>query len=133
MQAIREAAGPWSETGMAASVAHGALRGTFRIATCEALVSSLTAAREALAVLGGFLTVLDAPAQVRAKVDVWGPAPDGLTVMRRLKREFDAKGFSTPDGSSAGSNATLKLKTDNRQFKLSVVRCRFFIGIMRLR
>jgi glycolate oxidase FAD binding subunit len=96
MQAIREAAGPWSEAGMAASVAHGALRGTFRVATCEALVSSLTAAREALAVLGGFLTVLDAPAQVRAKVDVWGPAPDGLTVMRRLKREFDAKGVLNP-------------------------------------
>jgi glycolate oxidase FAD binding subunit len=96
MQAIREAAGLWSEAGMAASVAHGALRGPFRVATCEALVSSLTAAREALVVLGGFLTVLDAPAQVRAKVDVWGPAPDGLTVMRRLKREFDAKGVLNP-------------------------------------
>ncbi len=81
---------------MAAGVAHGALRGEFRAETQEAISQSLPAAREALAALGGFLVVMDAPVPFRDRVDVWGPPPDGLAVMQRVKRAFDMKGILNP-------------------------------------
>ncbi len=96
MRAIHEASSEWADTAMAASVAHGIVRGTFRAETPEALARSLAASREALAALGGFLVVLDAPAPVRAQVDVWGPPLDGVGVMQRLKAAFDAKGILNP-------------------------------------
>jgi glycolate oxidase FAD binding subunit len=40
------------------------------------------------AVLGGALVVLDAPAEVKAIVDTWGPVP-ALALMRRVKDQFD--------------------------------------------
>jgi glycolate oxidase FAD binding subunit len=46
-------------------------------------------ARAALAPLGGSLVVTAAPAAVRALLDVWGPAPASLAVMRRVKHELD--------------------------------------------
>jgi glycolate oxidase FAD binding subunit len=49
-----------------------------------------------LAALGGYLVVLDAPEPARRTVDVWGPPPDGVAVMRRLKAEFDPKGVLNP-------------------------------------
>jgi glycolate oxidase FAD binding subunit len=41
-------------------------------------------------------TVLDAPDEVRNKVDVWGPDPSALAVMRRLKGRFDPAGVCSP-------------------------------------
>jgi glycolate oxidase FAD binding subunit len=38
--------------------------------------------------VGGSAVVLQAPAQVRARVDAWGPV-NGLALMRRVKDEFD--------------------------------------------
>jgi glycolate oxidase FAD binding subunit len=38
--------------------------------------------------LGGALVVLDAPAEVKAAVDTWGPVP-ALDLMRRVKAQFD--------------------------------------------
>jgi glycolate oxidase FAD binding subunit len=102
MRAIHEASSEWADTAMAASVAHGIVRGTFRAETPEALARSLAASREALAALGGFLVVLDAPAPVRAQVDVWGPPPEALRVMQRLKAAFDAKGILNPGRFVAG-------------------------------
>lgn len=96
MRAIHQATREWAETAVAASVAHGILRGEIRAETPEALARSLAASREALAPLGGFLVVLDAPEPVRAQVDVWGPAPDGLDLMQRLKAAFDPKGILNP-------------------------------------
>jgi glycolate oxidase FAD binding subunit len=50
---------------------------------------AIAEARAALAPLGGSLIVTAAPAAVRALVDVWGPPPPSLAVMRRVKRELD--------------------------------------------
>ena len=44
--------------------------------------------RTACTALGGALVVLDAPADVKAVVDVWGPVP-ALDLMRRVKEQFD--------------------------------------------
>jgi glycolate oxidase FAD binding subunit len=96
MRAVQEAAKPGAEAAIAAGVAHGALRGELRAETVEALTRSLTEARDALAALGGYLVVLDAPEAVRRHVDVWGPLPDGFGVMQRLKAEFDPKGILNP-------------------------------------
>lgn len=96
MQAIREASRQWVEPCMAASVAHGILRGGFRGATPEAIVSSLAAVRDALGGLGGFLVVQDATPPVHAQIDVWGAPADGLGVMQRLKAAFDPKGILNP-------------------------------------
>ncbi len=52
-------------------------------------VQAIGAARAALAPLGGTLVVTAAPAAVRAKVDVWGPPPASLPLMRRVKAELD--------------------------------------------
>ena len=48
----------------------------------------VTRLRGSASVSGGSVTVLTAPPDVRAAVDVWGPVP-GLDLMRRLKDELD--------------------------------------------
>ncbi|MCW2844711.1 MAG: glcE [Nocardioides sp.] len=50
--------------------------------------SVVDALREACAGVGGTLVVVDAPAAVKAAVDVWGPVP-ALDLMRRVKDQFD--------------------------------------------
>ena len=96
MEAIQTAIAQGGASCIAASVAQGALRGEVRADTVQELARSLTSAREALAALGGYLVVLDAPEAVRRSVDVWGPPPDGVSTMRRLKAEFDPKGILNP-------------------------------------
>jgi glycolate oxidase FAD binding subunit len=51
---------------------------------------AIASGRAALRPLGnGSLVLSAAPAELRALADVWGPAPAGIDVMRRLKRELD--------------------------------------------
>jgi glycolate oxidase FAD binding subunit len=96
MEAVQTAIPQGAAARIAASVAQGVLRGEVRAKTVEVLARSLIAAREALAALGGYLVVLDAPEAVRSRVDVWGPPPDGFSTMKRLKAEFDPKGILNP-------------------------------------
>lgn len=95
-QAIREATPRGVVTAMAATVANGALRGVSRAETLGALVQSLSAAREGLVSLGGYLVVMALPEAARDGIDVWGMPPDGLGVMQRLKAAFDPKGILNP-------------------------------------
>jgi glycolate oxidase FAD binding subunit len=71
--------------GSAAGVLHVGLAATADPAAVAALVDGL---RAAAAPYDGTVTVLTAPAEVRAAVDPWGPVP-GLDLMRRLKAELD--------------------------------------------
>jgi glycolate oxidase FAD binding subunit len=48
----------------------------------------VTRLREAAPAFGGAVVVLDAPAGVKAGLDVWGPVR-GLDLMRRVKDRFD--------------------------------------------
>jgi glycolate oxidase FAD binding subunit len=60
----------------------------------DALVHPL---REELAGEGGSMVVEEAPAAVKAHVDVWGPVErDALAIMGRLKHEFDPEGVLNP-------------------------------------
>ncbi len=46
--------------------------------------------------LGGDAIVETCPQAVRELIDVWGPAPSGMEIMRRIKRQFDPKGLLNP-------------------------------------
>lgn len=50
--------------------------------------AGVEALRRAATRLGGSAVVLDAPPQLKADLDVWGPVP-ALDLMRRVKDEFD--------------------------------------------
>ena len=65
-------------------------------AGAERTAAAVEAARAALGALGGSLTVNDAPADLRARLDAWGPPPASLRVMRRLKEQLDPDGRLAP-------------------------------------
>ncbi|AFZ26519.1 FAD/FMN-dependent dehydrogenase [Cylindrospermum stagnale PCC 7417] len=44
----------------------------------------------------GFLTILEAQITVKQKLDVWGYTGNGLSVMRRIKEQFDGKNILSP-------------------------------------
>jgi len=46
--------------------------------------------------LGGDAIVETCPQAVRELIDVWGPAPSGMAIMSRIKRQFDPKGLLNP-------------------------------------
>lgn len=62
----------------------------------EAVATAAGDARGALATSGGWLAVNDAPPEVRARLDAWGPAPATLALQRRLKAQLDPEGRLAP-------------------------------------
>jgi glycolate oxidase FAD binding subunit len=64
------------------------------VAGAEELAGRIGEVRRELAPWG--CTVLDAPDEVRDRIDVWGPDPSGLALMRRLKERFDPAGVCNP-------------------------------------
>ena len=45
---------------------------------------------------GGSTVVEDCPPQLKAHMDVWGPAMGAIAIMRRLKEQFDPQGVLNP-------------------------------------
>ena len=76
---------PLRVRGSAAGVLYAGLPAGVEPGRVAAVVEAL---RKAVSVYDGSVTVLAAPAHVRAAVDVWGPVP-GLHLMQRLKDELD--------------------------------------------
>jgi glycolate oxidase FAD binding subunit len=68
----------------------------------DAVASAAGDARGALAALGGALVVCEAPAEVRARLDAWGPPPGALDLMRRLKARLDPEGLLAPGRFAGG-------------------------------
>jgi glycolate oxidase FAD binding subunit len=87
--ALRDAAGrlvPVPVRGSAgAGVLYAALPGTL---APDRVAAVLYAVRATLLIRGGSCTILHAPEAVRREVDVWGTV-SGLTLMRRIKEQFD--------------------------------------------
>lgn len=73
-------------------VAYAALRG----GGAEALAVAIGDARERVGRRGGTLVVLEAPLEVKRRVDAWGPPGDALALMRRVKERFDPAGTMSP-------------------------------------
>lgn len=63
--------------------------GVFELGLPDPDPGLLTALRAAVAPYDGTLVVREAPASLKAAVDVWGPAGDALALMRRVKERFD--------------------------------------------
>jgi len=45
---------------------------------------------------GGFLSVLEAPLEMKQTLDVWGYSGNGLDVMQKIKQQFDPKSLFSP-------------------------------------
>jgi glycolate oxidase FAD binding subunit len=73
-------------------VLYGGLPASVRPEAVAAVVADL---RAAAAETGGHAVVLTAPAEVRERVDLWGPV-EGLALMRRVKQQFDPDGHLAP-------------------------------------
>ncbi|OUL34588.1 FAD-binding oxidoreductase [Nostoc sp. 106C] len=52
--------------------------------------------RDICQVHSGFLSILEAPATVKEKFDVWGYTGNALELMRRIKAQFDGKNILSP-------------------------------------
>jgi glycolate oxidase FAD binding subunit len=46
--------------------------------------------------LGGFLTVLEAPDAIKSKLDIWGYTGNALSIMQKLKHQFDPEHLLSP-------------------------------------
>jgi len=51
---------------------------------------------------GGHAIIFAAPADAKKNIDVWGPAPPTLALMREMKNQFDPKGLLNPGRFIAG-------------------------------
>jgi glycolate oxidase FAD binding subunit len=59
------------------------------IARAEAFATALVGLRAFASKVGGTAVVVNAPADLKRTVDVWGPDGDTLALMRRVKERFD--------------------------------------------
>jgi glycolate oxidase FAD binding subunit len=57
---------------------------------------ALAELRAALAAVGGYAVVEDAPDRLRPTLDLWGPPPPTLPLMRALKAQWDPQGIMNP-------------------------------------
>jgi len=96
MHAVRAAVADCGEVAMAATASHGALRGVFRATTNDLAAGGVTATRDALAAVGGFLVVMDAPPALAATLDVWGPMSAEVKWMRQIRSAFDERAILNP-------------------------------------
>jgi glycolate oxidase FAD binding subunit len=62
----------------------------------DAAIALIDRLRKKLARSGGSAIVLQMPDSLRGKVDVWGPDPDALPLMREIKRRFDPDRILNP-------------------------------------
>jgi FAD/FMN-containing dehydrogenase len=86
--AIRDRLPAGVSAGILASAASGTLRGRLH-GDAGSLRGAAHTCRAALEGLGGYFVVLDASAAVRDGLEIWGGAPDGLDLMRELRRAHD--------------------------------------------
>ncbi|GAB4239600.1 MAG: FAD-binding oxidoreductase [Elainellaceae cyanobacterium] len=59
-------------------------------------VSLLTQLRDRCQAQGGFLTVLEAPPELKQTYDVWGYPGSGLALMKGIKQQFDPNNLLSP-------------------------------------
>ena len=91
----------------------GALAGRAGVGSFHARLGSaggaatgmVEALRRELAPRGGHLVLLRGPADLRAKVDPWGPLGDAKRVMAAVTRQFDPAGILSPGRWSLGSDS----------------------------
>lgn len=60
------------------------------------LARRVAALRSALAAAGGYAVIEEAPEALRGRLDLWGPAPEALPLMRALKAQWDPRNVLNP-------------------------------------
>jgi len=67
-------------------------------AACDAEAGAVVAASvgSAAAAAGGYAVVEAAPPALKPSLPLWGEAPGGLDLMRRLREQFDPRGIMVP-------------------------------------
>ena len=60
------------------------------------IVAELRKIQAAAAALGGDAIAERCPASVKPHIDVWGAQPSGMSIMRRLKQQFDPNNTLNP-------------------------------------
>lgn len=74
-----------------------AVSGLGRLAFSEAVsTETLLKLRALCQAQSGFLTILQAPAEVKQQIDVWGYTGNALGLMQRLKHQFDPQNLLSP-------------------------------------
>jgi glycolate oxidase FAD binding subunit len=61
-----------------------------------ALLDPIKELRKNLESRGGSFAVLRCPLEIKSKIDVWGSAGDALSLMKRIKAQFDPTGVLNP-------------------------------------
>jgi glycolate oxidase FAD binding subunit len=72
-----------------AHIGHGHALLRWHAPDAEAALALVSKARQEAEAAGANLVVWRAPAEVRARFDVWGDVGEGLSLMRRIKAQFD--------------------------------------------
>jgi glycolate oxidase FAD binding subunit len=67
-----------------------------------ASAAAIQSARQKISSLGGSLTLEAAPAAIRERLDVWGPAPPSLPLMQSIKNRFDPEARLAPGRFAGG-------------------------------
>ncbi|HEY9878486.1 MAG TPA: FAD-binding oxidoreductase [Leptolyngbyaceae cyanobacterium] len=83
-------------TGGLSQIHVGSGVGHIRLAGSAVSEAVLTKVRSHCEAANGYLTLLEAPPDLKQSVDVWGYTGNALNVMRRLKQQFDPKRSFSP-------------------------------------
>lgn len=62
----------------------------------SAVMAAVHSVRDLARALKGWMLVEHCPLAVKRRIDVWGEAPSGMEVMRRIKEQFDPLGILNP-------------------------------------
>ena len=68
----------------------------FSDADAAQIADRLRGIQGAAAQVGGDAIVESCPASVKEHIDVWGPEPSGMAIMRRIKEQFDPNNILNP-------------------------------------
>ncbi len=62
----------------------------------ENVVAAIGRLREMVGEIGGSVVVEQCPLTIKRRLDVWGPDPSGIDIMRRIKKNLDPQGILNP-------------------------------------
>jgi glycolate oxidase FAD binding subunit len=62
----------------------------------DVIASAIAAVRRQVAALGGYIVVEEAPQTLAPALDIWGPEPEGVALMRSLRATWDPAGILNP-------------------------------------
>jgi glycolate oxidase FAD binding subunit len=92
----------WWDMGVIADVAFGRVHllrwteGANQGPADPAVMAAVHTVRDLASALNGWMVVEHCPLAVKRQIDVWGEAPPGMEIMRRIKAQFDPLGILNP-------------------------------------